>query len=31
MHDVIGMLEDHWPTRFVFVTYSSYLFRWSFF
>jgi hypothetical protein len=24
MHDVFGVLEGHWPTRFVYVTYSSY-------
>jgi hypothetical protein len=30
MHDVIGVLEGHWPTRFVFITDSSYRFRWSF-
>jgi hypothetical protein len=27
MHDVIGMLEGHWPTHFVSITYSSYLFQ----
>jgi hypothetical protein len=31
MRDVIGMLEGHWPTHFVSITYSSYHFRWSFF
>jgi hypothetical protein len=30
MHDVIGMLEGHWPTHFVSITDSSYHFRRSF-
>jgi hypothetical protein len=30
MHNVFGMLEGHWPARFVSVTYSSYRFRRSF-
>ena len=30
MHYVIGMLEGHWPARFVSVTYSSHCFRRSF-
>jgi hypothetical protein len=29
MHDVIGVLEGHWPTHFVSVTYSPYFFRTS--
>jgi hypothetical protein len=30
MRYVIGMLEGHWPTRFVSVTYSPHCFRQSF-
>jgi hypothetical protein len=30
MSSVIGMLEGHWPTRFVSITYSPHYFRWSF-
>jgi hypothetical protein len=30
MHDIFGVLEGHWPTCFVSVTYSYYHFRWSF-
>jgi hypothetical protein len=30
MWDVVGILEGHWPTFFVSVTYSSYHFQWSF-
>jgi hypothetical protein len=30
MRYVIGMLEGHWPARFVSVTYSSHYFRQSF-
>jgi hypothetical protein len=30
MRDVIGMLEGDWPTHFVSITDSSYLFRRSF-
>jgi hypothetical protein len=30
MRHVIGMLEGHWPTHFVSITYSSYHFRRSF-
>jgi hypothetical protein len=30
MHDVFGVLEVHWPTHFIFVTYSFYCFRFSF-
>jgi hypothetical protein len=30
MRYVIGMLEGHWPARFVSVTYSPHCFRWSF-
>jgi hypothetical protein len=28
---VVSMLEGHWPTRFVSVTYSPHYVRWSFF
>jgi hypothetical protein len=31
MHDVIGMLEGHWPTHSLSFTYSSYGFQRSFF
>jgi len=31
LRDVVGVLEGHWPTHFVFVTYSPSLFRRSFF
>jgi hypothetical protein len=31
MHDVIGILEGHCPTHFVFIAYPAYLFRRSFF
>jgi hypothetical protein len=30
MRDVFGVLEGHWPTHFVSVTYSSYRFHRSF-
>jgi hypothetical protein len=30
MRDVVGVLEGHWPNRFVSVTYSSYRFQRSF-
>jgi hypothetical protein len=30
MSHAIGVLEGHWPTHFVFITYSSYSFRQSF-
>jgi hypothetical protein len=30
MRYVIGMLEGHWPSRFVSITYSPHRFRWSF-
>jgi hypothetical protein len=30
MRYIVGMLEGHWPNRFVFVTYSSHYFRWFF-
>jgi hypothetical protein len=30
MRYVVGMLEGHWPTHFVSVTYSPHHFRWSF-
>jgi hypothetical protein len=28
MCDVVGMLEGHWPTCFVSVTYSTYFLQW---
>jgi hypothetical protein len=30
MRYVIGMIEGHWPARFVSITYSSHCFRQSF-
>jgi hypothetical protein len=31
MHDFVGVLEGHWPTHFVSVTYSAYFFQRPFF